>query len=86
MTGFLFPVNPMKKKEKKREKKKILRKSLKTLFFDFCFNIKYNHQDSCLVVISSLQQGRVLTGFLFPVNPMKKKKRKEKKKSFLEYH
>ena len=25
-------------------------------------------------------QGRVLTGFLFPVNPMKKKKRKEKKK------
>ena len=25
-------------------------------------------------------QGRVLTGFLFPVNPMKKKKRKEIKK------
>ena len=28
----------------------------------------------------SMFQGRVLTGFLFPVNPMKKKKKKKKKK------
>ena len=33
LTGFLFPVNPMKKKRK--EKKKFLRISLKTLFIDF---------------------------------------------------
>ena len=33
LTGFLFPVNPMKKK--KERKKKILRISLKTLFIDF---------------------------------------------------
>ena len=32
LPGFLFPVNPLKKK---KEKKKILRISLKTLFIDF---------------------------------------------------
>ena len=34
LTGFLFPVNPMKKK-KKKEKETIFRISLKTLFIDF---------------------------------------------------
>ena len=35
LTGFLFPVNPMKKIKRKEKKKKILRISLKTLFIDF---------------------------------------------------
>ena len=45
-----------------------------------------NINETFLFYKNSQVQGGVLTGFLFPVNPMKKKKRKEIKKRFLEYH
>ena len=67
----------------KRIKTKLQKKTLGVLY-----RTRHFLNDKALYLIFNsllMSQGRVLTGFLFPVNPMKKKKKREKK-SFLEYH
>ena len=62
----------------KRIKTKLQKKTLGVLY-----RTRHFLNDKALYLIFNsllMSQGRVLTGFLFPVNPMKKKKRKEKKK------